>query len=139
MLLLGGGLWVFCSDSVGCPPPPWVLEGDKGFSEVAWCKSASERARLLLVSSLLGTAVAGLEPVEVGGVWGAATPGIAPDCCLSLCCPGNEIWNETNTANHYRGCRSTCTCKFKAIHSNTTFLILNDRKVHSPKNSDLSS
>lgn len=93
MLLLGGGVCVFCSDSVGCAPPPWVLDGDTGFSEETWCKSASDRARLLLVSSLLGTAVTGLEPWdEEGGVWGAATPGMAADCCLSLFCP-NEIYN----------------------------------------------
>ena len=67
MLLLGGGLWVFWSeDSVGCPPPPWVFDGETGLSEDAWDKSASERARLVLVNSLFGTAVAGLEPREEG-------------------------------------------------------------------------
>lgn len=67
MLLLWGGIWVFWSeDSVSCPPP-WVLEGETGLSEVAWDKSASERALLVLLSSLLGTAVAGLEPWETGG------------------------------------------------------------------------
>ena len=85
-------------DSVSCPPLPWVLEGETGLSEAAWDKSASEKARLVLVSSLFGTAVAGLEPIEAGGgVWGAATPGIAADCCLSLFCPGKEIYSGTNT------------------------------------------
>lgn len=99
MLLLGGGLWVFWSeDSVGCPLPPWVLDGETGLSEFTWDKSASERARLVLVSSLFGTAVAELEPRDTGGgVWGAATPGIAGDCCLSLFCPGKEIYSGTNT------------------------------------------
>ena len=54
-------------DSVGCPPPPWVLDGETDLSDIAWNKSASERARLDLVSSLFGTAVAGLEPREAGG------------------------------------------------------------------------
>ena len=83
---------MLCSDSPDCFTPPWVLEGDSGLSEEAWCKSASERARLVLVNSLLGTADAELETAEAeGGVWGAATPGMAPDCCLSLFCPGNGI------------------------------------------------
>ena len=72
MLLLWGGIWVFWSeDSVSCPPPPpplpWVLDCETGLSEVAWDKSASERALLVLLSSLFGTAVAGLEPWETAG------------------------------------------------------------------------
>lgn len=83
---------MFCSDSADCPTPPWLLEGESGLSEKAWCKSASERARLVLVRSLFETVEAELETAKAeGGVWGAATPGMAPDCCLSLFCPGNGI------------------------------------------------
>ena len=67
--------------------PVWLLEGVTGLSALARCRSASDRARLLLVSSFLGTDAAGLEP---GVIWGAATPGIAAAaCCLSLFWPGN--------------------------------------------------
>ena len=96
MALLGEGAWVIWSPSKDGPTPPWLLVGDVGFSAVtAWCRSASEKARLLLVSIRLGIAEVRLEPADEGAVtWGAATPGIAADVCLSLFWPGNVSWEE---------------------------------------------